>query len=69
MKETLQKLMARFQRVRASWPKAPDSARREEQVWFAGLAVSPVDFSQQLSGLQLSLQRENVTEKERITVQ
>jgi hypothetical protein len=58
MRETLQNLIERFQTARAAWPRVPDTARHQEQVWFAGLAVSPVEFSQQLSNLQLSLQRE-----------
>jgi hypothetical protein len=58
MRETLQNLIQRFQTAKGAWPRVPDTARKQEQVWFAGLAVSPVEFSQQLSNLQLSLQRE-----------
>jgi hypothetical protein len=63
MKETVHNLIERFQLAQASWSKVPDEARRQEQVWFAGLAVSPVDFSQQLSSLQLSLEREGAPVK------
>ena len=63
MKETLQSLIQRFQTARAAWPKVPDTARQQEQVWFAGLAGSPAEFSQQLSSLQLSLQREGAPAK------
>jgi hypothetical protein len=56
MRETLQSLVERFQGIRHSWPQAPDAARRQDQVWYTGLAVCPVDFSRQLTDLQLSLQ-------------
>jgi hypothetical protein len=60
MKETLQSLLRRFQTVRAEWPKVPDTGSPREEVWYTGLAVSPAEFSQQLSSLQISLQRECV---------
>jgi hypothetical protein len=59
MKEALQSIIERFQGVRHSWPQVPEVAFRRDHVWYAGLAVSPVQFSQQLVSLQLSLQGEN----------
>jgi hypothetical protein len=64
MKEALQTLIERFHNVRQAWPQAPSGpGLHQEQVWYAGLAVCPVDFSQQLTKLQLSLQGEKLPEK------
>jgi hypothetical protein len=56
MKEALQSLIDRFQGVRHSWPQVPQAAFSRDHVWYAGLAVCPAEFSQQLVNLQLSLQ-------------
>ncbi len=64
MKEALHSLIDRFQGVRHAWPqvssfmKPPEVAFSRDQVWYAGLAVCPVQFSRQLVSLQLSLQGE-----------
>jgi hypothetical protein len=59
MKETLQSIIERFRAVQHSWSQVPEGAFQREQVWYAGLAVSPAEFTDQLSKLQGSLQREN----------
>jgi hypothetical protein len=58
MKEALQSLIERFQGVRHAWPQVPEVAFSRDHVWYAGLAVCPVQFSQQLVSLQLSLQEQ-----------
>ena len=59
MKARMQHLMQRFQTAHQSWTQVPDAARARDEVWFAGMVVSPAEFSGQLAGLQVSLQREN----------
>ena len=61
MKEALHSLIERVQGVRHSWPQVPEVAFSRDHVWYAGLAVCPVQFSQQLVNLQLSLQGENAS--------
>lgn len=51
-------LFQRFKAAFQAWSQVPDTAANREEIWFAGLAVSPADFSKQLSNLQISLQRE-----------
>jgi hypothetical protein len=58
MKEALQSLFDLFHGAKHTWPKAPKTAQEQDQVWYAGSAVCPVEFSQQLVSLQLSLQGE-----------
>jgi hypothetical protein len=61
MRDVLQSLVERFQGIRHTWPQVPEVAFTQDQVWYAGLAVCPVDFSRQLATLQLSLQGQIVT--------
>jgi hypothetical protein len=58
MMESIQSVMKRLQTTWLAWSQAPDTALDREEVWFAGLAVAPDDFSRQLSKLQASLHRE-----------
>ena len=50
--ESIQSVMKRLQTTWLAWSQAPDTALDREEVWFAGLAVAPDDFSRQLSKLQ-----------------
>jgi hypothetical protein len=59
MTVSIQSVMKRLQASWLAWSQAPDAACAREEVWFAGLAVAPDDFSKQLSRLQTSLHREN----------
>ncbi len=59
----MQSLIERFQGACFSWPQVPQAAREQDQVWYAGLAVCPVEFSRQLVKLQLSLQGQKTPEK------
>jgi hypothetical protein len=65
MKETLHSLICRFGALQQSWAQVPEVASHREQVWYAGLAVSPVEFTEQLAQLQGSLLRENSILSER----
>jgi len=38
--------------------QVPDTARRVDSACYVGMAINPVEFSQQLSRFQLSLQSE-----------
>ena len=58
MKEAIQSMSKRFQAAWMAWSQVPEAAYNREEVWFAGLAVAPAEFSKQLSSLQISLQRE-----------
>jgi hypothetical protein len=59
MKEAILSMMKRLQTAWLAWSRVPETASAREEVWFAGLAVAPDDFSSQLSRLQTSLHREN----------
>jgi hypothetical protein len=62
MKGMLQALKALSERLKTARETAfqiPESARQIDSVWYAGMAIRPADFSQQLSSLQLSLKRES----------
>ncbi len=63
MKPTLQSIIDKFSALRQSWAQVPEVASHREQVWYAGLAVSPVEFTGDLSKLQSSLLRENSVSK------
>jgi hypothetical protein len=58
MKEAIQSIFGRFRAACQAWSQEPETPGIPEEVWFAGLAVTPADFSNQLSKLQTSLQRE-----------
>jgi len=58
MMEAIQSMSKRFQSAWLAWSQVPETAVNREEVWFAGLAVAPAEFSKQLSSLQVSLQRE-----------
>jgi hypothetical protein len=54
----LKSLAGHLQNVKQDMFKVPDAARRVEPSWYAGMAIHPADFSQQLTRMQLSLQSE-----------
>lgn len=56
--DAIQSTLKRFRSAWMAWSQVPETAYNREEVWFAGLAVAPADFSNQLSKLQISLQRE-----------
>ena len=60
MLQALKVLSERLKTARETAFQVPESARQVESAWFAGMVVRPADFSQQLSNLQLSLERESV---------
>jgi hypothetical protein len=63
MKKTLQSVANRFHALKLAWSQIPETAFARDQVWYAGLPVSPYfkpdaepeGFSRQLSRLQDSL--------------
>ena len=54
----LKSLAGHLQNVKQDMFKVPDKARRVDSSWYAGMAIHPADFSQQLTRMQLSLQSE-----------
>ena len=54
----LKSLAGQLQNVKRDMFKVPDKARRADSSWYAGMAIHPADFSQQLTRMQLSLQSE-----------
>lgn len=58
MLEVLKSLAGQLQNVKQDMFKVPDAARRDDSSWYAGMAIHPADFSQQLTRMQLSLQSE-----------
>jgi hypothetical protein len=58
MKEAIHSTIARMRSAWEAWSQVPQTSYNREEVWFAGLAVAPAEFSNQLSKLQNSLQRE-----------
>jgi hypothetical protein len=54
----LKSLVGQLQNVKQDMFKVPDAARRAEPSWYAGMAIHPAEFSQQLTRMQLSLQSE-----------
>jgi len=49
-------MIDKLQGARQDMFKIPDAARRVDAAWYVGMAINPVDFSQQLSRFQISLQ-------------
>jgi hypothetical protein len=54
----LKSLVRQLQNVKQDIFRVPDAARRADSSWYAGMAIHPADFSQQLTRMQLSLQSE-----------
>jgi hypothetical protein len=54
----LKSLVGQLQNVKQDMFRVPDAARRADSSWYAGMAIHPADFSQQLTRMQLSLQSE-----------
>ena len=47
-----------MQQAKLNMFQVPDTARRVDSACYVGMAINPVEFSQQLSRFQLSLQSE-----------
>jgi hypothetical protein len=54
----LKSLVGQLQNAKQQMFKVPDAARHVEPSWYAGMAIHPAEFSQQLTRMQLSLQSE-----------
>ncbi|HKD08064.1 MAG TPA: hypothetical protein VKB79_19340 [Bryobacteraceae bacterium] len=61
MLQALKTLSERLKTARENVFQIPESARQIDSAWYAGMAIRPADFSQQLSSLQVSLKRESDT--------
>jgi hypothetical protein len=59
MKQTLQSIVGKFHAVRVGWAQVPETARNRADMWYAGMAISPAEFSRQMGNLQISLQSAN----------
>jgi hypothetical protein len=47
----------RLERAKQNLFRVPETARQVDAAWYAGMAIRPADFSQQLANLQTALQR------------
>jgi len=58
MFRAINSFVSQLHEARQNMFKVPEAAMKIDSSWYAGMAINPVEYSQQLSRLQLSLQGE-----------
>ncbi|HZL57570.1 MAG TPA: hypothetical protein VFC21_10830 [Bryobacteraceae bacterium] len=60
MLQVLNSIVDELRQAKQNLFKVPESARSVDSSWYVGMAIDPVEFSRQMSKLQISLQAEPV---------
>ena len=63
MVDTFESATKWLRRLSESAFRVPAAAKELDSAWFAGMAIGPVEFSEQLGNLQVSLQRIGIPDR------